>query len=483
MRPFDLLEQQAERASTRVALRHKNDALTYRELLDRVNQASQQLSKLGVTKGDRVALYLQKNIDLVVYLLAVNAIGAVFVPINPLLKIPQLNHILRDTQAALLVTHSQRIDINEADIGLLLQVDTQSAKQKAYAQSSLISPDNLSCLLYTSGSTGLPKGVMLSDRNLIAGAEAVTQYLNNSSDDVLLSVLPLSFDYGLNQLISCLLVGAELVLFDYLLPCEIIKAIDSHKVTGVAGVSPIWQQLTRCDWSTNAKQHLRYITNSGGHLAEPIQQILYEALPSTDIILMYGLTEAFRSTYLPADLRLTHPDSMGIAIPGATLRVIDAQGNDCADDQAGELIHAGDTVALGYWNHTDLTEQRFGSDKDGIRYVRSGDTVKRSADGLFNFIGRDDEMMKVSGYRISPQEIELPALALKGIEQAVCFNAGENIILLYQGDLSVDALKQHLSQELPNYMQPSFIEQHPSLPLSANGKLDRALAKAQYPLR
>ena len=211
MRPFDLLQQQAERASTRIALRHKNDALIYRELLDRVNQASQQLSKLGVTKGDRVALYLQKSIDLVVYLLAVNAIGAVFVPINPLLKIPQLNHILRDTQAKLLVTHSQRVDINAADIGLLLQVDTQSIKQKAYAQSSLISPDNLSCLLYTSGSTGLPKGVMLSDRNLIAGAEAVTQYLNNTSDDVLLGVLPLSFDYGLNQLISSLLVGAELV--------------------------------------------------------------------------------------------------------------------------------------------------------------------------------------------------------------------------------------------------------------------------------
>ncbi len=111
---------------------------------------------------------------------------------------------------------------------------------------------------------------MLSDRNLIAGAEAVTQYLNNTSDDVLLGVLPLSFDYGLNQLISSLLIGAELVLFDYLLPCEIIKAIDTYKVTGVAGVPPIWQQLTRCDWSTDAKQHLRYITNSGGHLAEPV---------------------------------------------------------------------------------------------------------------------------------------------------------------------------------------------------------------------
>ena len=483
MRPFDLLQQQAERAATRVAIRHKSDALDYRALLNRVNQASQQLSELGVLSGDRVALYLQKNIDLVVYLLAANALGAVFVPINPLLKLPQLNHILRDTQAKLLITHSQRVDINKTDIGLLLQVDTQSIKRKAYAQSLLTSPVDLSCLLYTSGSTGLPKGVMLSDRNLIAGAEAVTQYLNNTSDDVLLSVLPLSFDYGLNQLISSLRVGAELVLFDYLLPCEIMKAIDTYQVTGIAGVPPIWQQLTRCDWSTNAKQHLRYITNSGGHLAKPVQQILHDALPSTDIILMYGLTEAFRSTYLPADLRQAHPDSMGIAIPGATLRVMDKQGNDCADDQAGELIHAGDTVALGYWNHTDLTEQRFGIDKDGVRYVRSGDTVTRSVDGLFTFIGRDDETMKVSGYRINPQEIELPALALKGIEQAVCFNAGENIILLYQGDLSMDALKQHLAQELPNYMQPSFIEQHPSLPLSANGKLDRALAKAQYPLR
>jgi len=483
MRPFDLLQQQAERAAARVAIRHKSHALDYRALLDRVNHASQQLSELGVTKGDRVALYLQKNIDLVVYLLAANALGAVFVPINPLLKIPQLNHILRDTQAKLLVTHSQRVDINEADIGLVFLVDTQSIKQKTYDQSSLTSPDDLSCLLYTSGSTGLPKGVMLSDRNLIAGAEAVTQYLNNSSDDVLLSVLPLSFDYGLNQLISSLLVGAELVLFDYLLPCDIIKAIDTYKVTGVAGVPPIWQQLTRCDWTESVQQHLRYITNSGGHLAEPVQQILQEALPTTDIILMYGLTEAFRSTYLPADLRHAHPDSMGIAIPGATLRVMDAQGHDCADNQAGELIHAGDTVALGYWNHTDLTKQRFGSDNDGVRYVRSGDTVKRSADGLFTFIGRDDEMMKVSGYRISPQEIELPALVLKGIEQAVCFNAGENIILLYQGNVSTDELKQHLAHELPNYMQPSFIEQHPSLPLSANGKLDRALAKSQYPLR
>ncbi len=147
MHPFDLLHQQAERASTRVALRHKNDALTYPELLDRVNQASQQLGELGVIKGDRVALYLQKNIDLVVYLLAANAIGAVFVPINPLLKIPQLNHILRDTQAKLLVTHSQRVDINEADIGLLLQVDTQSIKQKSL-RSRAHSSRQTTCLVF-----------------------------------------------------------------------------------------------------------------------------------------------------------------------------------------------------------------------------------------------------------------------------------------------------------------------------------------------
>ena len=483
MRPFDLLLQQAQLDASKVALRHKSEALSYRELLDRVNLASEQLINLSVIKGDRVALYLQKNIDLVVYLLAANAIGAVFVPINPLLKTPQLNHILRDTQAKLLITHSQRIEINDADVGLILHVDTQATQNKACNPIQMDSPIELSCLLYTSGSTGLPKGVMLTDRNLIAGAESVTQYLNNTSDDVLLSVLPLSFDYGLNQLICSLLVGAELVLFDYLLPCDIIKAIDTYKITGVAGVPPIWQQVTRCDWSTIDKQHLRYITNSGGHLAEPVQQILQDTLPSTDIILMYGLTEAFRSTYLPADRRSAHSDSMGIAIPGAKLRVIDSQGLDCGDEQAGELIHAGDTVALGYWNHTDLTAQRFGVGEDGIRFVRSGDTVKRSAEGLFTFIGRDDEMMKVSGYRISPQEIELPALALKGIEQAVCFNAGENIIFLYQGNVFIDLLKQHLANELPNYMQPSFIEQHPSLPLSANGKLDRALAKALYPLR
>ncbi|MET0860923.1 MAG: AMP-binding protein, partial [Microbacterium sp.] len=349
-------------------------------------------------------------------------------------------------------------------------------------------------ILYTSGSTGKPKGVVLSHRNLLVGAESVSTYLHNTSDDVILSALPLSFDAGLSQITTAFCVGAHVILLNYLLPREVPVLCARHGVTGLTAVPPLWLQLADVPWPEEAARRLRYFANTGGRMPRPALDRLRATFPEADPYLMYGLTEAFRSTYLdPAEVD-RRPDSIGKAIPNAEILVLRPDGTPCGPGEPGELVHRGALVALGYWNDPERTAERFRPvSRAGQEWrapelaVWSGDTVVADEEGFLFFVGRSDDMIKTSGYRVSPTEIEEAAYSTGLVRAAVALGVadaalGQRILLIaapVQPELDVAALSAALRRLLPLYMVPARIEVRGELPRSPNGKFDRALLKSE----
>ncbi len=518
----DIITQSAQYYSARPALHYKQQTLTYTELYQGVTAAAIRLQQAGIRRFDRVAVYLPKQFETVFGLFGASMAGAVFVPVNPALKAQQVSHILQDCNVRLLITSSDRLAALEAELHLcpdlhtiLLtdMVDNESRMpghlqiKSFYAITDLTlktcppclhSTDaDMAAILYTSGSTGKPKGVVLSHRNMLVGAQSVSGYLANSRDDVLLALLPLSFDYGLSQLTTAFLTGASVVLLDFFLVQDVVRAVQQHAVSGIAAVPPLWAQLAKANWSTGSTDSVRYLTNSGGAMPQPLlaqlQHIFYRAEP----YLMYGLTEAFRSTYLPPAELSNRPGSMGKAIPNAEIVVVREDGSICGPNEPGELVHRGPLVSLGYWNAPEKTAERFKPDPvapKGIPLpqlaVFSGDTVRCDEEGFLYFIGRRDEMIKTSGYRVSPTEVEEAVYALSSqlidvaaigvphpeLEQAIlvifaCKDAQEPDI----GNWTIQ-----LKRSLPNFMQPKALIVQQALPKNANGKIDRKLLSEQY---
>jgi acyl-CoA synthetase (AMP-forming)/AMP-acid ligase II len=350
-------------------------------------------------------------------------------------------------------------------------------------------PDVLAAILYTSGSTGRPKGVMLSHANLWLGAISVAHYLALTPDDRVLGVLPLSFDYGQNQLFSTWAAGASYAPLDYLTARDVVKAVERVDATTLAGVPPLWVQLLESEWPEAVASRLKRLTNSGGALTAPLVAGLRAAFPRADLYPMYGLTEAFRSTYLAPDLVAAHPDSIGRAIPFAEVMIVRPDGSQAAAGEPGELVHAGPLVAHGYWRDSERTAQRFRAapawSRSGGMAVWSGDTAVMDGDGLLRFVGRDDEMIKSAGNRISPTEIEEAVVAGGESVEAVALGVtdprlGQAIVVVARGDGTREAeLRARLRRELPSFQQPSRYEWRAELPRNANGKLDRAALKAE----
>jgi acyl-CoA synthetase (AMP-forming)/AMP-acid ligase II len=350
-------------------------------------------------------------------------------------------------------------------------------------------PDTLVALLYTSGSTGRPKGVMLSHANLWLGAISVAHYLKLMPADRVLGVLSLSFDYGQNQLFSTWAAGGCVVPFDYLLPRDVYRAIERERITTLAGVPPLWTQIIEVDPKDTDTSTLKRMTNSGGALTRRMIDGLRERFPAADIYPMYGLTEAFRSTYLDPALVADHPDSIGQAIPFAEVLVVGPDGRPAHPGEPGELIHAGPLVAQGYWRDPERTAQRFRPAPawatSGGMAVWSGDTVVADGAGLLRFVGRDDEMIKSAGNRISPTEIEDAVMAGGETPEAVAIGVpddrlGQMVVVVAKGDGSAEhALRERLRRELPNFMQPARYDWRADLPRNANGKLDRATLKGE----
>jgi acyl-CoA ligase (AMP-forming) (exosortase A-associated) len=348
---------------------------------------------------------------------------------------------------------------------------------------------DIATILYTSGSTGKPKGVVLSHRNVVAGAHSVAQYLENTQSDRLLAVLPFSFDYGLSQLSTAFLMGASVVLFEYLLPRDVIKVVAKERITGLAGVPPLWVQLAQLPWPEEVVKNLRYITNSGGTMPNVTLKMLRFALPNTKVYLMYGLTEAFRSTYLHPDEVDKRSDSIGKAIPNTEILVVREDGTPCAPGEPGELVHRGSLVALGYWNDPQKTAERFRpvpNQKMGVVLpeiaVWSGDTVRMDAEGYLYFVARQDDMIKTSGYRVSPTEVEEVVYETGLVAEASSIGVphpvlGQAIVVVavpkLAGKQESERLIEKCKQQLPNFMVPLKIEWRTHLPLSPNGKIDR----------
>lgn len=493
-RPLDHLPLMG--AADALALVDRAGALDYTGLDRAVGALARALADRGLAPGARVASWLAKTRLASLLPLACARAGFVHVPVNPLLKRAQLAHILADSGAALLIAGPSRVATLEpgdrpADCALLIEDEAGAATLAAQSglTPSSADPAGLAAILYTSGSTGRPKGVMLSHANLWLGAVSVAHYLRLGPDDRTLAVLPFSFDYGQNQLLSTWAAGGCVHPLDYLTARDVIRAVERHAITTLAGVPPLWVQLAEADWPAETAARLRRLTNSGGRLPVPLIRRLRALFPNADLYSMYGLTEAFRSTYLDPALVDAHPESIGRAIPFAEVMVVRADGSPTEAGEPGELVHAGPLVAQGYWRDEERTAHRFRPAPSHSLYggtaVWSGDTVAVDGEGLLRFVGRDDEMIKTSGNRVSPTEVEEAAIATGLAAEAVAIGVaddrlGEAILLVLRGDPAQEAaLRDALKRDLPNFMQPRAIVWRADLPRNANGKVDRAGLKAE----
>lgn len=490
VRPLDHLALRGRSSSPALIL--KNHTLSFDGLNLRIGQIAAWLARQVPERGARVATWLPKSELACLMPLAAVRAGLVHVPVNPLLKRAQVGHILGDSGARLLVSNPARLQTLEpADLGDAAVMEELSVWAAADALEprgpSQGAPDDLAAILYTSGSTGRPKGVMLSNANMWLGAVSVAQYLSVTEDDRVLAVLPLAFDYGQNQLLSTWYAGGAVVPLDYLTPRDVVRSVERHEITTIAAVPPLWLQLAELDWPAQTAQRLRRLTNSGGALTEPLVRALRSRFPQARLFPMYGLTEAFRSTYLDPELVDVHPTSMGRAIPFAEVMVVADTGQEAAADEEGELVHAGPLVAQGYWQDPARTAERFrpapAFSQMGGMAVWSGDRVRRDASGLFHFAGRRDAMIKTSGNRVSPQEVEDAAVATGLVAEAVALGLpdaalGQAIHLVVRASGNAAQAEAELpgalAAALPNFMVPRVVHWRDEMPLSPNGKLDRA---------
>lgn len=511
----DLIFETAQRAPHAPALSWQGEELSYGALAQSVRDGANTLLTLGLQRGARVAVYLEKRPENVSAMFGAAAAGGVFVPVNPLLKPDQVAYILADCNVAILVTSRERLaqlvpalaacpDLQTVlltgegetatHLGKLRVLPWAAAPANAAGfgaprPHAAIDMD-MAAILYTSGSTGRPKGVVLSHRNMLAGALSVSGYLRNTPEDRILCVLPLSFDYGLSQLTTAFASGACAVLMNYLLLRDIVEAVEQEAITGLAAVPPLWVQLSQLSWPLSTP--LRYITNSGGVMQRSTLDKLRQSLPRAQVYLMYGLTEAFRSTYLAPEQLERRPDSIGQAIPNAEVLVLRPDGSVCDADEPGELVHRGALVALGYWNDAARTAERFKPlppQASGLVLpelaVWSGDTVRRDAEGFLYFVGRSDDMIKTSGYRVSPAEIEEVVYASGLVGEAAALGLphavlGQAIALLVTPAPGVELLREKVlaacRARLPSYMVPQWVEIRDGvLPRNPNGKIDRPL--------
>ncbi|PZU49295.1 MAG: acyl-CoA ligase (AMP-forming), exosortase A system-associated [Sphingomonas sp.] len=483
-------------AGSAPALADRDRRLTYAELDAQVSAVAGALAA-RLPEGERVAVWLPKSLECVVLLFAIMRAGLVMVPVNPVLRGQQVRHILADSGARILITHRARA-AGLADPPcplLLLEADWAALAAAPPLTGRGQGGDALAALLYTSGSTGAPKGVMVTHANLLVGARSVASYLGTAADDVLLSVLPLSFDFGFSQLSTAFHAGASVALLDYLTPRDVVQACTRHGVTQLAAVPPLWVQLAALEWPPQTVATMRTLSNSGGRLPVPTVRALRALFPAARLHLMYGLTEAFRSTTLPPDLADSHPDSIGRAIPDAEILVVRPDGRVTDDGEPGELVHAGPLVTLGYWQDPERTAIRFKPAPPASRFggmaVWSGDTVVRDTEGLLTFVGRADETIKTMGTRVSPTEIEELAYQSGAVAQVVALGladevAGQRIRLIaapVAGLSPAEAesrLVAHFKREAPHYMQPAGLVWLDALPVSANGKLDRSAIRKHY---
>jgi acyl-CoA synthetase (AMP-forming)/AMP-acid ligase II len=477
----------AEAMPERVAIRDAGTDVRYAGLVARTSAIAESLRAAGVRAGDRVCIVLPHGADCAAAFYGAAAVGAVATVVSFLSRPRQVEQVVAHAQVAVLLTSkswlAQQARALESEVRVLLIEDVPAAGTWTPVEAA---GNDAAQINYTSGSTGGPKGVIVSHANLAVGIRTVVDYLHITGDDRIASLLPFSFVYGFNQLNCALATGARLDIIASPLAQEIVRALQANASTVLAAVPPLWMQLLKAAEFRAPLPDLRLLTCAGGRLAPDAVRDLRTVQPQAELFLMYGLTEVFRSTFLPPTEVDAHPDSMGRAVPGAKVYVVRDDGSLCGDEEVGELVHAGPTVALGYWNDPDATARVFRPNPDPqeqdptlARAVYSGDLVRRDAEGRLYYVGRKDRMIKTLGFRVSPDEIADVLYASQQVSEAVATAEPDpqrgmrivaHVVLAPTG--SLEELRRYCGVELPRHMVPARWDVRESLPRNASGKFD-----------
>ena len=512
---FHLLENAAARAPEKIAVVDGAKSWTYAQLRQQSARLAQGLLDAGLKRGDRVGIWLEKSWEALLSMTAVVHAGGVYVNLNPALKSAQVSHIMRNCQVRMLLAEAAFLrdePVPAYDVAFVrgdgcdvAPSAARTVRLEPVLESGAEAPpvtvakeEDLGTIIYTSGSTGMPKGIMLTHHNIVVGAQIVSTYLENTADDRVLSVLPLNFDVGMNQFTCMLRVGGTLVVQRSLLPGEILKSLRAHEITGLAGVPGVWALLlqNRKSLGREPLTKLRYISNTGGMIPGPHLDELRQVLPHTKVFLMYGLTEAFRSTFLdPAEVDRGSA-CIGKAIPNTDIWVVRPDGTETAADEVGELIHRGPTVALGYWGDPEKTNAVYKPNpfappetmgRDLVVY--SGDLVRRDAKGFLYYEGRRDEQIKTQGYRVSPLELEELVHATGLVHECAAFGKkddmlGQRIVIVCSLKPGVTAtaadLRTAIAKTAPPHLVPQDFHFLPEVPKNPNGKIDRSHLRNEY---
>ena len=475
----------------------RQDALscTYAELAGRAAAVHESLLAADVKHGDRVGILLANGMDAAAAFYGTVAAGAIATVISGLARPRQIEYLLHDSGARVLLTSREVLDSQPRPLNGIARILLTEEFARIGERGPIETDDSLPAQIsYTSGSTGTPKGVVITHANLRVGIRTVVDYLGITSDDRIASLLPFSFVYGFNQLNCALATGAMLEVIDTALAPEMVRSIAARECTIVAAVPPLWMQLLRVGDFTVPLPSLRVLTCAGGRLSPDGVRALRLAQPHAKLFLMYGLTEVFRSTYLPPEEVDAHPDSMGRAVRGSRVYVLREDGTECAADEIGELVHAGPTVATGYWGNVEATKRAFrpnrfaGDDPSLACAVHSGDLVRRDAGGRLYYVGRQDRMIKTLGYRVSPDEITDVIHASGLVTDAAVTTEpdpqrGERIVahVVLREGATIEALRRWCGVELPRHMHPARWNVREELPRNTSGKYDLLqLARADH---
>lgn len=508
----DFLENSAAQYPDKVALICGGERLRYGEIESRANCLANALIERGLARGDRVVIHLSNSSAAVVAIFAVLKAGGVFVVVNPTTKVEKLAYILNNCQAKIFIGDQRRPtlarDLLIACPALAFAILCQLAEatrprprpeppadpcilnlNRIIAESQGCLPPrvnidlDLACLIYTSGSTGEPKGVMSDHSNVIFAASSIISYLENTPEDIVINVLPLSFDYGLYQLLMTFKFGGTLVLeHSFAYPGAILQRIAAERVTGFPGVPTIYALLLRMDLSGYDLSSLRYLTNTAAALPSSHILALQKRFPHVKLYSMYGLTETKRTLYLPPEQLEKRPASVGIPIPGTEAWIEDEAGNRLGAGQVGELVVRGRHVMRGYWGDPAATASRFRPGAlPGERLCYTGDLFQMDQEGYFYFVARKDDIIKSRGEKVAPKEIENVLYALPGVLEAAVVGLpdavlGEAIVayIVQNGDgLTESDVLTHCRTHLEDFMVPQQVVFRSQLPKTESGKIKK----------
>lgn len=505
----DFLEQSAERLPQKTALVCDGRRFTYEEVDAMANRLAAGLKEMGVLRGDRVAIYLQNSVETVVSIFGVAKAGGVFVVVNPTTKRDKLLYILNNCRARVAIGEVGSagegiaavtpLEVPSLQGCILCGTEADGSVSRPFPhrsfrdvmdQASVMRPArtnmdlDLACLIYTSGSTGEPKGVMSDHSNVAFAAGAIIEYLGNTGEDVVINALPLSFDYGLYQLLMTFKFGGTLVLErSFTFPAAILKRIEQERVTGFPGVPTVYSLLLPMDLSKFDLSSLRYLTNTAAALPVSHIEALRKKFPQTRLFSMYGLTETKRTLYLPPEELDRRPGSVGVPIPGTEAWLEDETGARLGPGETGELVVRGRHVMRGYWDAPDLTERRFRTDPNtGTRLCYTNDLFRMDHDGYFYFVGRKDDIIKSRGEKVAPKEVESVLYGMSGVREVAVIGVPDPILghaikaFIVTDDTTISERQvfAHCRSRLEDYMVPKIVEFCHELPKTATGKIKKS---------